>query len=125
MPTKIFNYVCPECKQKVCSISEKPEKMICECGAECDSIGTEEDRQHAKPDIDHIDFKSNPKEECLLKGKKCAILNQTDDICVVELESAKVRNMSNDQIEIIRKFSVKPCGSDDSVEPVIYEEVID
>jgi hypothetical protein len=125
MVTKIFNYECPKCNQKMCGISVTAEKMECaECGAICDFVGCEEEMRAIKSGVDHLDFKPNPKPECVLEGKKCAILNQTKDVCVRELEPEEIRDITSNEIKTIRKFSIKPCGNED-VEPELYEEAIE
>ena len=93
-----------------------------ECGALCDFVDCVEDKQHAKPDIDHLDFKSNSKPECVSKGKRCGVLNYNQDVCIIELESEEIRDIASNEIKTIRKFSVKPCGNEDA-ESEIYEVI--
>jgi hypothetical protein len=78
-----------------------------------------------EPEIqkDYLEYKTNPKPECVAIGKKCATLNG-HNVCVTELESQEIQDITAKEIKTMRKFSIKSCGSDDSVEPEIFEEAI-
>jgi hypothetical protein len=70
---------------------------------------------------DYLEFKT-AKSSCVAIGKACATLNG-HDVCVTQLESQEIEDVTAKEIKTMRRYSIKNCGNEDA-EAEIFEEVV-